>query len=171
MLIELAHSVKPSKVIVEIGTYRGRSTAALAFGSLMGSKNRVYAIDPHVEFQGVFGKQYGLSDQAILYANLTRLKIGEIVAVICLPSVNAARAWSEENIGLLLIDGDHRYEAVCDDFENWYPFVANSGIIAFHDNYAEGVKAVIEEIIAAKKVYYRGQVDMLSLFEKVSNDK
>lgn len=84
-LMELARDSKPKTAIVEIGTYRGRSTAALAFGSLMGGRNRVYAVDPHEEFVGVLGGQFGSHDQAELYRNLVMADIGEVVAVVCLP--------------------------------------------------------------------------------------
>lgn len=43
---------------------------------------------------------------------------------------------------LLFIDGSHSYEDVKSDWENYYPFVAKGGIIAFHDISSErfGVK-------------------------------
>lgn len=47
VLADLTEEVPADSLIVEIGTYRGRSTIALAFGSLMHNKNRVYAVDPH----------------------------------------------------------------------------------------------------------------------------
>jgi predicted O-methyltransferase YrrM len=36
-------------------------------------------------------------------------------------------------IDFLFIDGDHTYEGVKDDFERYSPFVADGGLIAFHD--------------------------------------
>lgn len=36
-------------------------------------------------------------------------------------------------IDLLFIDGDHRYECVKKDYENYSPFVRKGGLIAFHD--------------------------------------
>jgi hypothetical protein len=38
-----------------------------------------------------------------------------------------------EGLDLLLIDGDHRYNSVKDDFARYYPFVKNGGYIVFHD--------------------------------------
>jgi cephalosporin hydroxylase len=37
------------------------------------------------------------------------------------------------SVDLLLIDGDHTYEGVRRDFDAYNPFVANGGILAFHD--------------------------------------
>jgi hypothetical protein len=132
-LMELARDSKPKTAIVEIGTYRGRSTAALGFGSLMGSCNRVYAVDPHEEFVGVLGGQFGPQDQAELYRNLAMANIGEVVAVVSLPSEIVARSWSERNVGLLWIDGDHRYEAVHRDYHSWSRLFIADATVAFHD--------------------------------------
>lgn len=40
--------------------------------------------------------------------------------------------WTE-TIDLLFIDGDHAYEAVKRDWEEWSPHVSPAGRIAFHD--------------------------------------
>lgn len=42
-------------------------------------------------------------------------------------------AVSEREIDFLLIDGDHRYEGVKQDFEMYGPLVSDGGLIAFHD--------------------------------------
>ena len=116
-LIHLGSNVPSNNVIVEIGTYRGRSAVALALGSRLGAGVRVYAIDPHTEFRGVMGGRFGPQDMAALYRNLVKAQVGDTVAVVCLPSLVVARTWSKRTIGLLWIDGDHTYEAVRADAE------------------------------------------------------
>lgn len=100
-LIDLAAKVPLGLSIVEIGSFRGKSAISLAYGSLLGNKNRVYAIDPHEEFIGVMGGVFGPKDQKELYANIVMAGVGEIVAVVSLPSAIASRAWAERNIGIL----------------------------------------------------------------------
>jgi len=160
-LMELARETPSGTVIVEIGSYRGRSTIALALGARLGAHNRVYAIDPHVEFRGVLGGEFGPADQAALYANLAHAGVGELVAVVSLHSLAAVRSWSERNIGLLWIDGDHRYEAVRADYAAWSPFVTSGGTIALDDVDAPGVQQLVREREAAGEITVLGQVGKL----------
>ncbi len=41
-------------------------------------------------------------------------------------------------VDFLFIDGDHRYEGVKADYDNFRPLVRPGGIVAFHDIYDEG---------------------------------
>ena len=47
-------------------------------------------------------------------------------------SDEAARTWSGP-IDFLFIDGDHAYDAVRRDWEDWHGFIAPDGVVAFHD--------------------------------------
>ncbi len=169
VLRTLASQVPAGLDVVEIGSYRGNSTIALAEGSAAGNRVRVYAVDPHVPFVGVKGGVFGPADQAALYRNLSTFGVGELVAVVCLPSATVARAWTNESVGLLWIDGDHRYESVRLDLEAWYPHVAPGGIIAFHDCDSEGVRRIISEATQAGKIERLGSQSLLSWFKKTNN--
>jgi hypothetical protein len=166
-LVDLTKEIPSDSLIVEIGTYRGRSTIALAFGSLIHDKNRVYAIDPHLPFKGLLGGIFGPGDLSALYKNIVFADLGEKISVVCLPSVKVARSWSNKNIGLLWIDGDHRYNSVRADFEAWENFIIDNGIIVFHDSHIEDIRKLIEELIASDKINHLGTIDSLSWFSKL----
>lgn len=48
-------------------------------------------------------------------------------------SKELAKTWSHGDIDILLIDGDHSYEGVKEDYLKWEPFVKEGGIILMHD--------------------------------------
>ena len=167
-LATLASKTAPGHDIVEIGSFRGRSSCALGIGSLRVPRNRVFAIDPHTEFIGPNGGHYGPADQEALYANVVRLGLGEIIAVISLPSVRAARAWSAPTVGLLFIDGNHRYVGVRADFEAWYAHVVPGGVIAFHDADMPDVQRVIDQALVTRLAERVGQIDSMCWLKKRS---
>ena len=107
--------------IVEIGSYKGKSTVCLARGSHDGNNVKITSVDPsfqpsHQEFKKMLCKK----------------SINDIVDTIEKPSVEAAEDWSGP-ISLLFIDGNHDYSFVLEDFLNWEPFLISGGIVAFHD--------------------------------------
>jgi predicted O-methyltransferase YrrM len=165
-LVELGRGCRQGSVIIEIGSFRGRSSAALAFGSLQGNGSRVYAIDPHADFVGVRGHTFGPIDQAAFYQNISRLGLGQIVSAVSLPARSAARAWTTRNIALLWIDGDHRYEAVHDDYHDWAPYLMNDAMVAFHDASLKGVDRLMTELVQAKELHLLGTVDELAWFRR-----
>jgi MMP 1-O-methyltransferase len=167
VLAALAERSPRGTAIVEIGSYRGRSTVALALGSRAGAGNCVYAIDPHDEFTGVLGGRFGPEDRAAFDANIARTGVGELVSAVVLPSAAAAVGWEDRNVGLLLIDGDHTEEAVRTDVEAWLPHVVERGTVAVHDRNVEGVRRVIEEVVGLGRLQPKGEADELAWFEAV----
>ncbi len=161
-LSELAAGVREGDTIVEIGSYRGRSAVALASGLRRDSKIRIFAIDPHEEFRGVCGGEFGPADQAALYRNLGRAGVGRTVAVVSLPSTQAASAWPRPDIGLLWLDGDHSYAAVTGDFGAWRPHLATGCVVAFHDSDTPDVAKALDELEASGELVRRGRVDSLT---------
>src|SRR5438477_13211607 len=62
-----AAAAVPSGCIVEVGSYRGRSTLALCAGSSVGSEVPVYYIETHEEAVGDRGGKFGSKDRAVLF--------------------------------------------------------------------------------------------------------
>lgn len=129
-LSQLAASVRKG-CIVEVGSYRGASTAALAAGAK--DDVAVYAVEPHEEFVGLLGGQFGPADRAAFFRRMLRTGHYQSVRLVNLPSHVAAAGW-EHPVGLLWIDGDHTYDGVRRDFEAWRVHLTDTTIIAFHDS-------------------------------------
>jgi hypothetical protein len=148
MLMRLASQTEASKAIVEIGSFRGRSTVALALGAQQGNRSSVYAIDPQEDFIGVKGGHYGGADRHAFMEKMVALDTAHNVRLINLPSQAVGKVWDKE-IGLLWLDGDHSYEGVKADYEIWKEHLADTGLIAFHDSEDIGPQKVIEEALAS----------------------
>jgi predicted O-methyltransferase YrrM len=164
LLMDLAAAVPAGQVVVELGNYRGRSSVALALGSREGSGVQVFSVDPHAEYTGPRGGRFGRADQAHLYANLARTGVGALVSVVGLESTRAAAAWGGARIGLLFIDGDHRYEAVRADFEAWRPHLAPGARVAFDDCDFADVARLVAERCALGELGLRARAGKVAVY-------
>jgi len=144
LLYKLASRVRDG-AIVEIGSFRGKSTTALALGSRAGSSVPVFAIEPHEEFVGVLGGRFGAADRSVFFRNMLQAECLDIVRLVNLGAEIVARCW-DQPIGLLFIDGDHRYESVKRDFEGFAPWVNQRGLIAFHDSNVDPGRVIREAL-------------------------
>jgi predicted O-methyltransferase YrrM len=135
-LYELARACRGDGVIVEIGSWKGKSTVCLGLGSQAGSSVPVYAIDPHADYR--FGD---------FKDNVERAGIAELVRPIASLSQPAADGF-DEPIELLFVDGSHEYDLVLEDFEKWVPKVVDGGWIAFHDTtWTKGPRKVVGQAV------------------------
>lgn len=131
--------------IVEIGSYRGKSTLALGIGSviLSRSKRPVYAIDPFIPDHGMYVDDY----YSIFWDNILNAGLEDHVIPIRKYSTEAYED-CPASIALLFIDGDHSYSGVMHDIVHYTPKVVSGGIIAFHDyGLCEGVVQAVKELL------------------------
>jgi hypothetical protein len=133
--------------IVEVGSYRGRSTAALAFGTNAGARLPVYAVEPHDKFRGVFGGEFGPSDRGCFMRTMAETGLYEHVRLVNVSSEFLGDKWPMP-VSMLYIDGDHRYEAVKRDFECWRDKLAAHAVIVLDDasNASSGPGKLAREI-------------------------
>jgi len=124
-----------SPVIVEIGSYCGRSTVLLASAArTVNQAVRVYAIDPHDGEVGAADSREGVRNEVSTLlrfrANLDSAGVADAVVPIVQQSWEVS--W-QQPIALLLIDGLHDYESVARDFLHFEPYLSIGGYVAFHD--------------------------------------
>lgn len=138
-LVWLAEAATRARTIVEIGSWQGRSTRALADHTT----GTVYAVDP-------WSGDYPADDGSVsdIRTDVSRqfkahlrdhIASGRVVPVQMTASVAARTLFdvggllSRAPLDLVFIDGDHRYEAVLDDIDNYLPLVRSGGILGGHD--------------------------------------
>lgn len=138
--------------IVEIGSWKGRSTIWIASGSKAGGSATVYAIDPHVgseEHHRLYGDVDTLDD---FRNNIAKAGLSDLVVPIIAASTDAA-ASVEGEVAMLFVDGAHDYESVRADFEAWAPKLAPGGFVAFHDTAAPGPQRVVKDEIVRRGAF------------------
>jgi len=135
-LYRLAKACTGRGVIVEIGSWRGKSTTCLGLGSKAGHGVPVFAVDPHSEHTfGDFSR------------NMEEAGLTDLVTPVPGRSQELAEGF-DEPIELLFIDGAHQYELVNEDFDRWVPKVVEGGVVAMHDTtWFPGPKRVADERI------------------------
>lgn len=156
---------------VEIGSFRGLSTIALAKGIIDKPNTFVYAIDPHKPYVDVsdtnknFSQKYDYSDYVIFIQNLIAHNVLHKILPIVSPSYTVE---FEDEIGLLFIDGDHSFKSVSEDFRMYEKQVVHGGFIIFHDSAWSGPRQVIKYIRDYLWGSYKflEEVDALTIFIK-----
>ena len=124
--------------IVEIGSFRGRSTIILASAAPGGTT--VVAIDPHLGTDRgpqeiVTTEQLGQSDNDVFTHNLEQAHVAETVRHVRKLSTDALGD-VEGPIDLLYIDGAHRYAPARADMVQWGSRVAEGGTLLVHDSWS-----------------------------------
>jgi predicted O-methyltransferase YrrM len=171
LLYKLAKNCSGRGVIVEIGSWKGKSTIWLAKGSKSGMGIKVYAVDPHIGFPDVketYGKIWTFDE---FKNNITGAGVSDVIIPIVKTSEDAAKDFNMP-VELIFIDGVHQYDYVKQDFELWFPKVAEGGIMAFHDTTgAQDAKQVVEEFVYRSKYFRRIRfADSITFAEKVKHN-
>jgi predicted O-methyltransferase YrrM len=131
-LFELAKESQGRGAIIEVGSWKGKSTICLASGSRAGRGTKIHAIDPHTgspEHAETLGEVRTFKE---FQQNIRNAGVEEVVIPHVEESVSAAEKFKEP-VEVAFIDGLHEYEGVKADFEAWFPKVVDGGMMAFHD--------------------------------------
>lgn len=166
-LFEIAKHCK-NGVIVEIGSWKGKSTICLSKGSKMGNKIPIYAIDPHTgseEHQKKYGKVNTYDD---FLENIKKANCDDLIIPIKKRSDDVIKDWNKK-ICFLFIDGAHDFNSVKMDFENFNKYLIKDGIVAFHDYTVWGgvTKYVDENLMKSKNFQHLETLGSVILFKKI----
>lgn len=145
LMFKIAKSLKDGAVILEIGAFKGKSTCFIAKG--IGSKRiQFYTIDTWFNDGGM---REAKEDTFPHFLKNTAPFKDRIIPLRGY-SYEIRKTWPDEKmIDLLWIDGDHSYEGVKRDIQDWLPLLKRNHVVCFHDyRDAPGVRNAVEEILS-----------------------
>lgn len=155
LLFETAKRIPDNGVIVEIGSWKGKSTIFLATGSRTSGRAKIYAIDPHRgDYTNRSVKSKLVSSLGDFKNNINNAQVDDLIVPVAKKSEDAAKGWNKK-INLLFIDGLHDYESVKKDYLLWSKYLVPGGRIMFHDAYCghEGVARLVQECVVQNGDY------------------
>lgn len=167
-----AASVRAGGTIVEIGSFRGRSTIVLA--SSAEATVDVVAIDPHAgndrgpqEIEGFVDE--AAEDNERFEQNLTAAGVRERVTHHRLFS-DEAHDLVDGPIDVLFVDGAHRFGPARADIRDWGDRVLPGGRMLIHDSFSSvGVTlAILAELTPSGSWRYVGRSQSLAEFVRES---
>ena len=145
----LAQQAALHKIIVEIGSFKGRSTRALADNT----KGLVIAID---DFQGP--REIELTDRENIL-NRFNDNLSDRTNVVVINCNHRDIPQPDFRPDMVFIDGAHEYEAVLADIDFWTPFIAPGGLICGHDyGWASGVDRAVNERFPKAEIAQRTSI-------------
>jgi predicted O-methyltransferase YrrM len=169
-LWEAAQRVPVGGLLVEIGSFRGRS--AIVMASALGDGARLVAIDPHAggdrgpqEIAAESGR--GEADNEAFRANLRAAGVDARVEHVRLMSA-AAHDAVEGRVDMLYVDGAHRFGPARDDIVRWGERVRDGGTMLVHDSFSSiGVTlATLTSITFGGRWRYVGRTSSLAEYQR-----
>ncbi len=136
--------------VLEIGSFKGRSTFILASAAKLAGDDAVYAVDPLIapsETDPDLGGEE--SSEADFLRNLERTGVAGNVTFFKEFSGELASRW-DKPIRLLWIDGDHTYKGTKADLDGFLPSLSDGAIVAMHDvlhEFEGGIRVFAEDIL------------------------
>lgn len=172
-LYNQAKKVRKRNVIVEIGSWKGKSTTCLGWGVRDGQKASIYAIDPHtgtLEHKKQTGSLTA-DTYTMFLQNIKDAGIDTYVIPMRKTSEQAVLDFTKP-IEFLFIDGDHSFKGVTIDYTLWSPKVIVGGTVAFHDSWHPfGVQiASAIALLTSREVRNPRFIDTLTIVEKVEKN-
>jgi hypothetical protein len=136
----LAKTASVMDTIVEVGSWKGRSTHAL----LTGCKGKVYAVD---HFKGTPGETDGPHAEALekdIHAIFME-NVGHFsnLEVMKMDSAEAASKFEDGSVDMVFLDGAHDYEGLKKDIDAWLPKAKK--MICGHDWQLHTVQEAVTE--------------------------
>jgi len=169
-VVQRAGQMPATGRIVEIGSFRGRSTIAIARSAPEGTE--IVAIDPHAGNDRGPQEIEGFADEAavdskVFLTNLERAGVRDRVTYVRKFSHDALDDVPGP-IDMLHIDGAHRYGPASDDIARWGDRVVGGGALLVHDSFSSvGVTlALVTKLMFSSGWRYAGRSRSLAEYRR-----
>jgi len=140
--------------IVEVGAWKGRSTAFLAVEIINSGKNiKLDVVDSWAGDEGdplSFNEDpefmaYNRNILELFKKNLSPVD-GKIDLIpIQMFSVPASKLYVDKSLDFVFLDADHKYETITEDIKHWLPKIKSGGTIGGHD-YSQLFPGIIKAV-------------------------
>ena len=156
LLFYLAATAPGGGQIVEIGAFKGKSTAWLAEAARRAARN-VITIEPFLR-----------STEEDVRSVLQRFNLEGVVTLHKALSHEVGKDWSGP-IAMLWVDGGHDYEVVRRDVEDFAPHLVSGGVAVFDDmkpRFPGVARALEETLMRDERFSYLGELRGLAIFRR-----
>jgi predicted O-methyltransferase YrrM len=169
-LWDAASRVPPRGLVVEIGSFHGRS--AIVVASALAESARLVAIDPHAG--GDRGPQEieaeaerGGEDYVAFHENVRAAGVESRIEHVRLMSSDAYDS-VDDAIDVLYVDGAHRFGPAREDIVEWGNRVRDGGTMLVHDSFASvGVTlATLASLTFGSRWRYLGRTSSLAEYRR-----
>ena len=153
--------------IVEVGAWKGRSTAYLCVE--IKNSNKDIKLDVVDIWTGETNDPKAYSDDKEFIENNRDIfplfkknlePTWDMLTAYQMPSVEASEMYADKSLDFVYIDANHSYEFVKEDLRVWLPKVKDKGIIAGHDynpvSWPGVIKAVNETFVKQNLKFFSG---------------
>ena len=150
---KIINEIPENSHIVEIGAWKGMSTAYLTVEAINSGKNiKIDVVDlwtgeennPEAFTSDPEFMAYNKNIFELFKKNLSPV-IGKINP-IQMSSVKASKLYANNSLDFVFIDANHEYEDVKKDIESWLPKIKSGGYIGGHDYNANSFPGVIKAV-------------------------
>lgn len=154
-------------VVVEIGSFKGKSAVMLGKLAEHYGFGPIVAIDPH-NFNNAELAEHRAAPGATSYdeflSNIESAGVAPYVEVHRAFSSEVAKTWTRP-IRMLWIDGDHSYAGAKGDFDGFTPHLIPGAFVALHDalhEFSGPIRVFVEDILQSSRFGASGFVNSIA---------
>jgi hypothetical protein len=137
VLYKIASTLQPNSIVIEIGSWKGKSTYCIAKG--LNRSSRIFAVDPFdtsgdIDAKKEYDKNKGtLSLIFQFWNNMIKHHVTNKV----IPCIGFANEFNDflPSANFIFIDGDHSIDGCENDFLLYRDKLTGEKLLAFHDYY------------------------------------